>query len=76
MHVLPIKIIVRIINGISGPVLRKAGLIKTQYRISLADSIALGEAYIIGATILTSDHYEFDIVEKNEDIKFLWIHSQ
>ena len=66
---LPIKII----DGISDSVFRKAGLLKTQYRISLADSIVLGEAFVLDASLLTSDHHEFDIVEKNEKIKFLWI---
>ena len=64
---------IKIIDGISDPVFRKAGLLKARYRISLADSIALGEASVMGASILTSDHHEFDIVEKNEKIKFLWI---
>ena len=64
---------IRIIDSMSNPVFRKAALLKTQYRISLADSIALGEASVIDAFLLTSDHHEFDIIEKNGDIKFLWI---
>ena len=64
---------IKIIDSISDPVFRKAGLLKTQYRISLADSILLGEAFAMDASLLTSDHHEFDIVEKNENIRFLWI---
>ena len=64
---------IQIINGIADLVFRKAGILKTQYKMSLADSIALAEAYVMDATILTSDHHEFDAVEKSEGIKFLWI---
>ena len=64
---------IKIINGISDSVFRKAGLLKTQYQLSLADSVALGETFAMNASLLTSDHHEFDIIEKNEDINFLWI---
>ena len=47
-----------IIDGISDDVFREAGRIKTNYRMSLADSIALGETSVRGASILTSDHHE------------------
>jgi len=64
---------INVIDGLSDFVFREAGRIKTQYKMSLADSIALGEASVLGATILTSDHHEFDIVEQSEKIKFAWI---
>jgi len=64
---------INVIDGLSDFVFREAGRIKTQYKMSLADSIALGETSVLGATILTSDHHEFDIVEQNEKIKFAWI---
>ena len=50
----------------------KAARLKATYRISLADSIALAEASIRKAELLTSDHHEFDIVEANEKIRFRW----
>ena len=62
-----------IIDGISDAVFREAGRIKSSYRMSLADSIALGEASVMGASLITSDHHEFDAVEQGEDIKFTWI---
>jgi len=62
-----------IIDGISDAVFREAGRLKTQYRMSLADSIALGEASTLGAYVLTSDHHEFDPIEQNEEINFIWI---
>ena len=62
-----------LIDGIADDVFREAGRLKTQYRMSLADAVALGQASALGASILTSDHHEFDTVEQNEGIKFTWI---
>jgi PIN domain nuclease of toxin-antitoxin system len=50
----------------------EAARFKATYRISLADSIALAEASVRKAELLTSDHHEFDIVEANEKIRFRW----
>jgi predicted nucleic acid-binding protein len=52
----------------------EAGRIKTSYKLSLADAIALAEASINGGTLFTADHHEMDKVEQNEpNIKFRWI---
>ena len=67
------KLPIVIINGISEKVFREAARIKTGYKISLADSFALGEASVMSAPLITSDHHEFDAVEKNEKISFKWI---
>lgn len=64
---------VSIINGIDDAVFKVAGRLKSNYRMSLADSIAVSEAAIRDAYVLTSDHHEFDIIESNEKIKFGWI---
>jgi len=68
-----LKLPINIIDGISDSVFREAGRLKTQYKMSIADSIALGESASLDAYILTSDHKEFDPVERNEKIKFAWI---
>jgi len=67
------KLPIQIINGIANDVFLEASRIKSSYKMSLADSIALGEASVMNASLITSDHHEFDIVEKNENIKFTWI---
>ena len=51
----------------------EAGRLKATYRISLADSIALAEASVSGGILLTADHHELELVEKNENIVFHWI---
>jgi len=50
----------------------EAGRFKASYKISLADSIVLAEAFVANAKLLTADHHEFDAIEENEDILFLW----
>ena len=43
------------------------------YNISLADSIALAQTVISDGVLITSDHHELDIIEKKENINFVWI---
>jgi len=64
---------INVINCISDAVFREARRIKLKYKMSLADSIALGETFSQNASILTSDHREFDPVEQSETINFTWI---
>ena len=60
-------------SELSDTVFKEAGRLKASYKISIADSIALGEAIVSGGQLLTSDHHEFDVIEKSENIKFYWI---
>ena len=39
----------------------------------LADSIALAQAIVSSAELLTSDHLEFDPIEGKEGLRFCWI---
>jgi len=57
----------------SNQALREAGRLKTSFKISIADSIALAEAAVHDGCLVTSDHHEFDAIEKNGQIKFFWI---
>ncbi|MDR1978656.1 MAG: PIN domain-containing protein [Synergistaceae bacterium] len=54
-------------------VLIVAGRLKASYRVSLADSVALAEAFVSGGSLLTADHHELDAIEQSENIKFSWI---
>jgi len=67
------KLPINIIDNISDEVFLEASRVKSTYKMSLADSIALGEASTMDASLITSDHHEFDIIEKNENIKFKWV---
>ena len=64
---------IQVISEFSDAVFEEAGRLKATYRISLADSVALAEACVHNGTLVTSDHHEFDVIEQNESIHFLWI---
>ena len=50
-----------------------AGFYKVNYKISFADSFVLALATIKKATIISSDHHEFDAIENSSSLQFNWI---
>ena len=64
---------IQINADITDEIFAEAGRLKASYRISFADSIALAQAIALDGELMTTDHHEFDVVEKNEKIHFLWI---
>jgi predicted nucleic acid-binding protein len=54
-------------------VFRHAAELKSSYRISLADAIALALAKSLNAPVASSDHHEFDLLEANGMARFIWI---
>jgi len=67
------KLPVNIVDTFGDLVFTEAARLKSKFKMSVADSIALGEAVIRNASLLTSDHHEFDVVEQQEQIQFDWI---
>jgi predicted nucleic acid-binding protein len=59
-----------VIDKFEDNVFKEAGRLKAIYKISLADSIALAEAKVREAQLLTSDHHEFDPIEKKGELLF------
>ena len=59
-------------HEISDDIFEEAGRLKAAYKISLADSVALAQAAVSGGMLVTSDHHEFDVIDKNENIAFFW----
>jgi PIN domain nuclease of toxin-antitoxin system len=62
-----------IVQDIDDALFMEAARLKVSYKISLADSFALGLASTRGMTLMTCDHHEFDNVEQHENIEFSWI---
>ncbi|MDQ1329539.1 MAG: hypothetical protein QG641_2830 [Candidatus Poribacteria bacterium] len=62
-----------IVDKLEDDVFKEAGRLKTKYKISLADSIALAEAKVRNAILVTADHHEFDPIDKDGEINFCWI---
>ena len=64
---------INFIENISSNFIKQIGYFKTNYKISFADSFVLASAKLNDAKVLTSDHHEFDVIEKSGDIMFEWI---
>ncbi len=62
-----------IIDKLEDAVFREAGILKIKYKMSLADSIALAEAKVRDAYLVTSDHNEFASADKASEAKIYWI---
>ncbi len=64
---------INIVDNISADLMKRAGKLKSAYRVSLADSVAVAQTEALDATLITSDHHELDAVENGDVVKFLWI---
>jgi predicted nucleic acid-binding protein len=62
-----------VIQAVDQSLMQSAGYFKTTYRISLADSFALGLAKQLQAHLVTSDHHEFDVIDKSGEVDFFWL---
>lgn len=69
LSILPIEII----NTIAMQMIQEIGYFKISYKISFADSIVLAVAKLNNAKVVTSDHHEFDVIEKSGNVAFEWI---
>lgn len=64
---------ITVVEALDRPLMQNAGAFKVAYRISLADSVALGLAQQLNAQLVSSDHHEFDQIEADERARFFWI---
>jgi len=64
----PIEIIV----GLNEEVFNEAGRIKSKYKIPLGDSIAVAECIMGNGILVTSDHNDFEKIEKSEHLIINW----
>lgn len=62
-----------VVETLDDSLMQFAGRYKTYYRLSLADSIALGLAQQLDAYLVSSDHHEFDVVEADGAVRLYWI---
>ena len=60
---------IRILYEITEEMIRDAGHFKSAYKMSFI----LVTATLHNAKIVSADHHELDIIEKQENIDFLWI---
>jgi predicted nucleic acid-binding protein len=53
--------------------IQRDGTIKVVERVSLADAFALALSEGLQVPLVTTDHHEFDAVERRGDFRFLWL---
>ncbi|MEK7250965.1 MAG: type II toxin-antitoxin system VapC family toxin [Bacteroidota bacterium] len=63
----------RIIQEIGNQTFREAGRLKATYRLSIADAIAVGEARVQNADLVSADHHELDALEAAGEVEVIWI---
>ncbi|MCL2753750.1 MAG: type II toxin-antitoxin system VapC family toxin [Defluviitaleaceae bacterium] len=64
---------INIIDNISQKLMFKAGELKTDYKLSFADTFAVALAMEMDASLVTSDHHEMDVLDNNNVVSILWI---
>lgn len=68
MELIPITIK----DTLTNEVFKEAGRLKSKYKISLADSIAIAESVVSGGSLVTADHHEIEPIEIAEKIDVTW----
>jgi len=64
---------ITIVESLTPSLMYVAGWFKVTYRVSLADSIALGLAQKLGARLASTDHHELDQIEREGKMRFYWL---
>lgn len=64
---------ITVVEALDRTLMQNAGAFKVAYRVSLADSVALGLASQLNAQLVSSDHHEFDQIEADEKARMFWI---
>lgn len=67
---------INVIWMIDAPVLKLVGKYKTSYRMSYADTFVLALAEKEAATVISTDHHEFDQVAQAGVLSFYWLREK
>jgi len=59
-------------DTLTNEILKEAGRLKSKYKLSLADSIAIAESIINKGSLVTADHHEIEPIEVAEKINVTW----
>ena len=64
---------IKMIDKIEMDLIKEIGYFKTTYKVSFADCFVLATARLNNSIVVTSDHHEFNVIEKSGDVLFEWI---
>ena len=59
-------------DTLTNEVFKEAGRLKSKYRLSIADSVAVAESVTNGGSLVTADHHEIGPIERAEKISITW----
>ena len=62
-----------VIEALDRGLMEMAGAFKVRQRVSLADSLALALAQHLNASLVSTDHHEFDPIEQSGAVQFKWL---
>ena len=57
---------------LTNEVFKEAGRLKSKYKLSLADSIAIAESITNKGSLVTADHHEIEPIEIVEKLNITW----
>jgi predicted nucleic acid-binding protein len=60
-------------RGTDDAFIQRVGILKVEERISFADAFALALAERLTIPLVTTDHHEFDAIERKGRFRFLWV---
>jgi PIN domain nuclease of toxin-antitoxin system len=63
---------IKINDTLTNEIFKEAGRLKSKYKLSLADSIAVDESIISKGSLVTADHHEIEPIEVAEKINVTW----
>jgi len=64
---------ITVLEAFDRPLMDAAGWFKVSYRVSLADSVALGLAQVLNARLVSTDHHELDQIDRDGKMRFHWL---
>ena len=59
-------------NTLTNEVFKEAGRLKTKYKLSIADSVAVAGSVINSGFLVTADHHEIGPIETAEKVNITW----
>ena len=63
---------ITILDTLSNVTFKEAGRLKSKYKLSIADSIAVAESITKDGSLVTADHHEIGPIEIAENINVTW----
>jgi hypothetical protein len=71
LHITSLPLVIR--RDVDDAFIHRAGIIKVEEKVSFADAFALSLSERLQAPLVTTNHHEFDPIERKGHFRFLWL---